>query len=123
MATKQRKPPEVTNVVSSRQVTRQSLAPFSHVELRERQNGSWLVFYPDPGWIPCAPACRLNQVMRTHKHDYEQAWLQTHYTPTSYEDALAWANLLAEGREVKVLPYKTLAERNAEKRTSELTPA
>lgn len=59
--------------------------------------------------------------MKSHKHDYEQHWIESSYTPTSYADGLAYATLLAEGREVKVMRYKTLAERNAERRLTAAT--
>lgn len=119
MTTKQRKPPEVVNIIPAREVLRQGLAPFTHIEVKQDSKGAWHVFYPDPGFIPCAPACRLRERDRNHKHTYEQQWIQSSYTPTSYEDALDWGTLLAEGREVKVEAYKTRAERNAEKRLTE----
>lgn len=107
---------EVVNVIPAREVLKKTLPPFPHVEVREDSKGAWRVYYPDPGFVPCAPVCRLKDVDRNHKHVYEQAFIETNYAPTSYDDALDWATLLAEGREVKVVPYKTLAERNAEKR-------
>lgn len=107
---------EVTNVISARETLRMTLPPFPHVEVRENSKGAWRVFCPDSAFIPCAPVCRLKDVDRNHKHKYEQDFLETHYTPRDYDDAIAWAELLAEGREVKVVPYKTTAERNAEKR-------
>ena len=113
---KAHKEPVVTKVVSSSEVMRVSMPPNSHIEMRQKQNGTWTVWYPDPGWIPCAPVCRLATVQPGHKHDYQQGWIQTNYTPTSYEDALEWADLLAEGHEVKILPHLTIAERNAAKR-------
>jgi hypothetical protein len=81
------------------------LPPAKHIEVREKQNETWVVFYPDPGFIPCAPACDLSKIMRAHKHEYEPSWIETNYKPTSYEDALEWAEYLAEGREVKVIPF------------------
>lgn len=107
---------EVTGTVTASAVMQKSLAPSTHVEVRERQDGSWLVFYPDPGWIPCAPACRLNQVIRGHKHDYQQPWIQSYYIPTSLHDAIEYATFVSDGREVKTMPFRTIAERNAEKR-------
>lgn len=113
MASKHR---EVINIIPAKEVLKKTLPPFPHIEVREDSRGNWRVFYPDPGWIPCAPVCRLKEVERSHKHTYEQAWIETNYTPSSYADAVDWATLLAEGREVKAVPYKTLAERNAERR-------
>lgn len=97
--------------MSSAEVTRMMLPPSQHVEVRERQNGSFTVHYPDPGFIPCAPVCDLKRNVRGHKCDYEQKWIETHYQPTSYEDALAWATYLSDGREVKVVGFVPLAER------------
>lgn len=99
--------------LSSREVLTHTLPPFPHIELREKRDGSWSVWYPDSGWIPCSSNCRLGDVLRGHKHDRVQPWIETNYTPTSYDDALAWAELLAEGREVKVLKFMTIGERNA----------
>jgi len=77
---------------------RKMLPPFPHVEVRERRDGTFRVWYPDPGWIPCAPVCHLK-----HSHDYKQGFVESYYHPTSREDAMDWAEKLAEGREVKVL--------------------
>lgn len=99
--------------LSPREILTQTLPPFTHIEVREKRDGSWSVWYPDPGWIPCAANCRLNEVLRGHKHDRVQPWIETHYTPTSYEDALVWAELLAEGRDVRVVKFMTIGERNA----------
>ena len=79
------------------------LPPTGHIEVREKRDGTWLVFYPDPGFIPCEPTCNLSKVMRNHKHSFKQDFIQSTYIPTSYADALDWADKLAEGREVKVV--------------------
>lgn len=81
-----------------------TLPPRGHIEVRERANGTWSVFYADPGFVPCAPGCDLQRVMRTHKHTYEQAMIESTYKPESYEDALDWAQYLAEEREIKIVP-------------------
>ena len=105
-----------SRAMTSAEVTRMMLPPAGHVEVRERQNGSWSVFYPDPGFIPCSPVCNLNKVLRNHKHDYEQTWIESTYKPTSYQDALDWARYLSDGREVKVVAFVPLAERRAAKK-------
>lgn len=97
--------------IGSAEVTRLVLPPCPHFEVREQQNGTWSVWYPDPAFIPCAPVCDLGKVMRTHKHVYEQDWIKTNYQPTNYEDAMQWAEYLAEGRDVKVFPFLTAAEK------------
>jgi hypothetical protein len=102
-----------TKARTSNEVILSSLAPFSHVEVREKQDGTWTVWYPDVSWIPCAPVCRLTDVERSHKHDYEQKWYETHYKPETLADAIDWATQIAEGVEVKVLPYLTAAEKKA----------
>lgn len=104
---------EVKNVIPSGVVLRQTLprAFTLHVEVREKQNGTWRVYYPDPGWIPCEPVCHLK-----HKHDYEQNWIESHYKPEDYEDALNWAEAISEGREVKVVTFVPLRERNRGKK-------
>lgn len=107
MTAKKRSPKEMT----SHEVTRASMAPFTHIEVRERQNGSWTVHYPDPGFVPCAPVCDLKKNVRGHKCDYEQSFIETNYKPTSFADAMDWANYLADGREVKVVSFVPLSER------------
>lgn len=58
--------------------------------------------------------------MRGHKHDFgPPSQIETHYQPTSFEDAMQWAEYLSEGREIKVLDYVPLHERR--KRKPELT--
>ena len=86
------------------------------IEVRERQDGTWRVWYADPGWIPCEPVCRLKDRDRNHKHDYDQRWVESNYEPTSYSDALEWANFLSEDREVRIMPFVPLAERNRRKK-------
>jgi hypothetical protein len=103
----------VTNVIPSEEVARWTVpAAFAEpIEVREKQNGSWRVWYADPAWIPCDPRCEIK-----HKHDREMNWIETHYVPTSYADALDWAEFLAEGREVRIVPYVPLAERNRQRK-------
>jgi hypothetical protein len=99
---KRRPTPEVTSVISSAEVTHSMLRPAGHVEVRQRRDGTWRVLYQDPGYIPCMHDCQVK-----HKHDRDSvSWIETNYTPTSKKDALDWAEQLAEGREVKVLPFK-----------------
>lgn len=107
MATKEKESKSMT----SKEVIMATLAPFTHIEVRGRQNGSWTVHYPDPGFVPCAPVCDLKKNVRGHKCDYEQSYIETNYKPTSYADAMGWANYLAEGREVKVVSFVPLSER------------
>ena len=97
--------------LTSAEVTVLMLAPTKHIEVREKQNGTWSVFYPDPGFLPCPPGCDLAKVVRTHKHEYEQGWIESTYKPEDYADACDWAALLAEGREVKIVPFVPLQER------------
>lgn len=85
------------------------------VEIRERQDGGWRVFYPDPGWIPCEPVCRLKDRDRNHKHDYDQRWIESNYHPTSYDDALEWAWSLGHG-EPRIVPFVPLYERKAQRK-------
>ena len=83
------------------------------IEIRQKQNGEYRVHYPDPGFIPCAPACDLQRISRAHKHDYVQGWIEAYYHPTDLEDAMKFAALLAEGREVKLLEFVPLAQRRS----------
>ena len=103
---------EVKNVIPSEVVMRQTApkAFFLHIEVRERMDGGWRVWYPDPAWIPCEPVCKL-----VHKHDYEMRWIESHYKPVDFEDALGWANSLCEGREVKVISYEPVGGRRRKK--------
>lgn len=107
---------EVKNIIPTREVMRQTMpAAFaSHVEVREKMNGTWRIFYPDPAWIPCDPRCEVK-----HKHDREMNWIESNYQPVDYEDALDWADVLAEGREVKTVSFVPLSQRR--KRNRDLT--
>lgn len=106
-----------SKAMTSDELLRATLPPgFAEpVEVRERQDGSWRVFYPDPGWIPCEPVCHLKERYKNHKHDYEQRWIESNYVPASYSDALDWAETLGH-REVRVVGYMTPAERKAERK-------
>lgn len=100
-----------TKEMTSGEVIRATMPPSKWIEVRQRQNGSYTVHYPDPGFIPCAPVCDLKKNVRGHKCDFEQQWIETNYKPTSLEDAVAWAEYLADGREVKVVPFIPIQER------------
>lgn len=104
---------EVKNIIPSEVVMRQVMpkAFTLHIEVRERMDGTWRVWYPDPGWIACEPVCKLK-----HKHDYEIAWIESRYHPTDYEDALAWADYISDGREVKVVSYVPFGGRRSRKK-------
>jgi hypothetical protein len=92
------KPREVVNVIDSRQVIIDTAIPNlgGHVEVRQHLNGSFTVWYPDEGFVPCSPVCADK-----HKHTYQQGFTQSEYSPVNREDAEDWATKLAEGREVK----------------------
>ena len=62
------------------------------------RDGTYRVWYPDPGWIPCPPVCYIK-----HSHDYKQGWIESTYAPTDLADAMDWAGKLAEEREVKLV--------------------
>lgn len=81
------------------------------IEVRERQNGTWRVWYPDPAWIACDTRCEIK-----HKHDRELHWIECHHQPAIYADALEWAEYLADGREVRIVPYVPVAERNRQRK-------
>lgn len=106
---------EVTNVVSSAETIRMTLPSRGHIEIREKQNGDWVVSYSDPGFIPCEPTCQMNRVLPRHKHDYECPQVDTHYLPKSFEDAVDWAEYLSEGREVKIVKYVPIQDRRRKK--------
>lgn len=93
---------EVINVIDWRETLRMTL-PQSRgpLQVREKMNGSWIVLYPDPGFIPCAPVCHLR-----HKHEYEQTLIESTYKPTDFDDAMDWASSLADGREIKIVKYE-----------------
>jgi hypothetical protein len=99
VTTRKRRPQRPREVVNVVDVTRTMLPPRGHVEVRERRDGTYRVWYPDEGWIPCPPVCDLK-----HSHNYRQGHVESFYHPTSLEDAMEWAYQLAEGREVKVVP-------------------
>ena len=82
-----------------------TMPPSKWIEVRERHNRTYTVHYPDPAFIPCQPVCDLKKNVRGHKCDYEQKWIETNYKPIDHDDAVKWAEYLADGREVKVVPY------------------
>lgn len=69
-----------------------------YVEVREKSNGTWIVSYPDEGFIPCAPVCNLK-----HKHEYDAKLVESHYKPKDYKDAMSWAKKLAGGRKIQTV--------------------
>ena len=106
--TKARKPRVVARETGAGEVTRMMLPPRGIIEVRERQDYSWKVLYPDEGFIPCPPVCALK-----HSHDYKQKMVETFYQPTDQDDAMAWAQMLAEEREIKVFPYQGIRKPRA----------
>lgn len=96
---KRARPREVVNVVD---MTYVMLPPRGHVEVRERKDGTYRVWYPDEGFVPCAPSCDLR-----HKHEYKQGHVESFYHPATFDDAVEWAYKLADGREVKIVPVNT----------------
>jgi len=102
------KPREVTKVISSADAFEQTrpVGLSLHIEVKQKANGEWRVFYPDPGWISCPPDCSIK-----HKHDYDPAWVESTYQPMDYEDALAWAEKMAEKREIVIVPFVPINQR------------
>jgi hypothetical protein len=98
---KTRGPREVVGGISSAEVIRQTMPPRGHVEVRERRDYEWRVWYPDEGFVPCAPVCHLQ-----HSHDYQQKLVESFYQPADEDDAVEYAALLAGSREVKVVPFQ-----------------
>lgn len=97
---------ETIGIISARECMRMTLPPRGTVELREKSDGTWIVSYPDPGFIPCSPVCDLQRALgRKHKHDYTQKLIESTYQPGTYEAARKWAEELAEGFEIKIIPY------------------
>ena len=94
------RPREVVGGKTSAEVLASMQPPRGQIEVRERRDGTWRVWYPDEGYIPCPPVCELK-----HSHDYKQKMVESFYHPTSREDAKLWAAALAEEREVKVFRY------------------
>lgn len=68
-----------------------------HVEIRERSNGSWTLFYPQVAWIGCLSDCKLR-----HKHQTVQPMEQSGETWQTLSEAQEAAQRYAHGREVKV---------------------
>lgn len=93
-----------SKAMTSRQLLMATLPPRGHIEVRERRDGTYSVFYPDMAFIPCPPVCRLKEVLRTHKCDREQGFVESNLPPTDFDAAMEWATFLAEEREVKVIP-------------------
>lgn len=95
--------------LSSREVTMMGLLAPLPVEVREKRDGRWIVSYPDPSWIPCAPVCHFGSPgypFRGHSHNYKQTYVESYHQPGTFDGAMAWARELAgpEG-EIKRFPY------------------
>lgn len=103
--------------MTSPEVIKMMMPPPLHIEMRQKLNGDWLIFYPDPGFLPCSPVCAFGQrgmPLPTHKHEHEPKWIESEYKPTDRDDALAYSTLLAEGREVKVIEWVPPQQRRAQ---------
>jgi len=102
-----RAPREVINIISSEDTFKMiGVLGGGHIEVRQKRDGSFSIFYPDEGFISCPPVCDLK-----HKHDYERGWTESSVVPKNKEDAMTWAQMLAEDREVKFIPYTPLHKR------------
>ena len=89
----------VVNVISSSEVTRMMLTDTGEmaIEVRRHLDGHYSVWYPEEGWLPCPPRCELR-----HSHSITHPYTESFYQPKDLDDALAYAEDLAQGREVKV---------------------
>ena len=98
----------VVGEVSSAEIVRTMMPPRGHIEVRERTDGAYRVWYPDEGFIPCPPVCDIR-----HSHDYKQKMVESYYHPTDLDDALEWAYSMAEEREVKLVPFQGVRKKVA----------
>jgi len=92
------KPREVIGIIDSRQMLIETACKNlkGHVEVREHASGKFTIWYPDEGFTPCASVCDTK-----HKHSFKQDFVQSFYQPTDRDDAFVYADLIAEGRDVK----------------------
>ena len=95
---RQPRPREVIGIIQSHDVIRETACKNlkGHVEVREHANGKFTIWYPDEGFTPCAPVCDTK-----HKHSFKQDHVQSFYHPTDRDDAFAYADQIADGRDVK----------------------
>jgi hypothetical protein len=99
--TKARKAREVVGGLTSAEVTKMMLPPRGHIEVKEKKDYSFRVWYPDEGFVPCSMRCEIK-----HSHDYKQKMIESSYVPEDEADAMEYARLVAEGREIKVIHYQ-----------------
>ena len=64
-----------------------------HIEIKEKKDGSWEIWYPEEGWV----ACTCDKC----KHVTEAPLFCSYYKPTSLEDAQDW--LKDTRREIRVI--------------------
>ncbi len=116
MRTSKKHPPrEVVNIIGPAEVQRM-IGGYGggHIEVRERQNGSWTVHYLEDGWIPCPPSCEFK-----HKHDVVRPMVEAPYKGMTLDQALVVADDYANGREVLIVEFMTPAERRAANRQAQ----
>ncbi len=85
------------------------------IELREKRDGTWTVWYLDEAFIPCPGVCRLKEVDRRHKCEHDRPYVQSYFgvrgiscpePDVSYEAAMEFAVYMQAGnetREIKVV--------------------
>jgi hypothetical protein len=105
----------VTNVIGSNklQLLLGNIAG-DHIEIRQKRDGTYRVWYPEEGFLPCPENCELNKVRRSHKHKFDRPFVESYYVPTSLSDATDWAESLALGRDVILIPYGQLSKHQEE---------
>lgn len=64
------------------------------VEIKEKQDGSWSIWYPEEGWVLCT--------CEKCKHKTEHPLYESGYKPTDLEDAKRYAKTISKN--VKIVP-------------------
>jgi len=103
--------------------------PAEPVEIRRKRDGTWALWYPDPGFVPCMCGANIPAEKRTAaqrkclaetKAGPKLLEMYTHFE--TLEDALVEAAILYPNTEPKVIGVETASERQkrvwAERRES-----
>lgn len=88
-----------------------------YLELREKTDGTWEIYYPEEGFVPCPTPCNIKEHDKQHKCTRDRGWTKSSFgirgislpePDKSYEAAMAYAEVMNKGmdREIKVINIK-----------------
>jgi hypothetical protein len=103
---KQKSAREVTGTVSAAAVVNLTFVRMRPVELRQRQDETWALWYPDPGFNPCDCSKKCLQETLAGPRMIESS-----YIGQTLDDALREAREISGVGEPRIIPRETHSER------------